>query len=528
MSALAAHEFGPARLRAALVWLVVHSVRTLRAAFWRQRSVTRRAALQLACGALALVALVWSGASHATESPPGLTPRALPGIVRLGLPALAPRGFALATSAAAGYIDPIGAPPVQGARLGGGLAVGFAPIPELSFGLDFSGRLDLLSTPEQNAMAEPRLTARGILFGAGPVRFGLEGDVRFVGMAAPSIDWAATSPSLSALIACVPGGRTWIGTTVGFHLDRSAEAVPDPTSVSAGDRITLGASSAPALRTGIGISHRLPSVPLEVLGEFSADLLLGAAAPPLEQSPLRLTAGARYELAPRLALLASADVALSARPSALSGPTLVPIEPRFGGQLALTWNLERQEEPAPPAEASAPPPPPPPAPPPIARSAIHGRVVDEAGAGLADIEVTLESARGTESVRTLADGRFEFANIEDGIEVRLRAEGPGFDAAQAALGPGAEREAELVLYTAVPAGQVRGTVLDLNGRPVAAKITIDPGNSVLEVRPDGSFNIELAPGEYRLRAEHPDFAPQGRVIVVVERGVVILHIALSP
>jgi len=159
---------------------------------------------------------------------------------------------------------------------------------------------------------------------------------------------------------------------------------------------------------------------------------------------------------------------------------------------------------------------------------MKGRVVDEAGQGLPDVEVQLELPERTETTRTLADGSFSFEGILDEVEVRVRASASGYDPAQAVVAPGPAREVELLLYSAVPAGQVRGTVVDLKGRPVAAKITIDPGNQVLEVRPDGTFNIELVPGEYKLRAEHPDFAPQGRVIVVVERGVVILHIALSP
>jgi len=74
---------------------------------------------------------------------------------------------------------------------------------------------------------------------------------------------------------------------------------------------------------------------------------------------------------------------------------------------------------------------------------------------------------------------------------------------------------------------VKGEVRDLKGNPLAAKIIITPGDKVIEVAKDGMFELELAPGRYTLRFEHPDLAPQKRVISVQDRGVVILNIALS-
>lgn len=495
---------------------------------WRRLLLARFSPrLAIALAVTFLLSFAWSGVSHSAETAPGLTPRAMPGVLRLGLPAPAPEGAA-AAHLGVGWIEPTGQPPVGATRLLGGVAFAYAPLPQLDFGLDVSGRADFLSTPEENAVGEPRLTARGIFLSRGPVRLGVEADVRFVGVSAPSIDWRATSPSIALLAAWTPTERTWIGGSGGFHADRSAQAIEDPGPISGADRITLGASSAPAVELGLGISHRLTTVPLELLGELTADLLVGSSAPPVGQSPLRLSAGARYQALPQLALLAALDVGLSARPASLGGDTLMPIEPRLAGQLAISYSFSRKAAPPPPPAAEPAPPPPPAAAPAPPQSSLRGRVVDEAGQGLADLEVTLELPGGARSVRTFADGHFEFPEVPDEAEARVLAAGAGFDPAEATLAPGRERQIELVLYAAVPAGQVRGTVVDLKGNPVRATITVDPGNSVLEVNPDGSFSLELKPGEYRLRAEHPDFAPQGRVIVVVERGVVILHIALSP
>jgi hypothetical protein len=137
----------------------------------------------------------------------------------------------------------------------------------------------------------------------------------------------------------------------------------------------------------------------------------------------------------------------------------------------------------------------------------------------------MEGAQPRET-RSAEDGRFSFTEVP-GVALELRASAPGFDDARAEIGPASERSSELVLHPSVPAGQVRGRVLDLGGTPVPASIRITPGDHQLEAGSDGSFTIELAPGRYTLQLQHPGFAPQQRVIVVRERGVVILNLALG-
>ena len=59
-----------------------------------------------------------------------------------------------------------------------------------------------------------------------------------------------------------------------------------------------------------------------------------------------------------------------------------------------------------------------------------------------------------------------------------------------------------------------------------ATISVTPGEQTIAVQADGSFELELAPGKYTLEFEHPEFGSQQRKIHVVDRGVVILNIAL--
>jgi hypothetical protein len=128
-------------------------------------------------------------------------------------------------------------------------------------------------------------------------------------------------------------------------------------------------------------------------------------------------------------------------------------------------------------------------------------------------------------VRTAADGQFSFEGVVLGAVV-LRVQESGYDALEFTLGPGEPRTAELVLRPAVPAGQVRGKVLDLQGMPILAQVRVSPGDLNLTVALDGSFELDLAPGRYTLRFDHPEFAPQRRTIVVKDRGVVIINIGL--
>jgi hypothetical protein len=152
---------------------------------------------------------------------------------------------------------------------------------------------------------------------------------------------------------------------------------------------------------------------------------------------------------------------------------------------------------------------------------------------MSDVEVVLhQEGQPPRSERTFPDGHFEFRDVPLGA-VSLGVAEPGFDRVKVEFGPEQPRTSEIVLRPAVPAGQVRGKVLDLQGMPVVAQVKVNgdggsrPGSEqVVVVAPDGSFELDLTPGRYLVRFEHADFAPQRRSIVVKDKGVVILNIAL--
>jgi hypothetical protein len=481
-------------------------------------------------------ALLLTARARALDSTPGESSRALPGLIRVGIPA-APVSALTATSAVSyGWLDPAADLQVSGHRLGATVAAAFQPIPALALAADVRGYVDVFSRPtsgsEANLYGEPRLTARYSLATTERWLWGAEADVRFIGATAPSIYWPATSASIRALLGTRLTQRSWLGAQLGFHLDRSGQVVPDPERVSASDRRTLEMSDWNALQWGVGASHRLTGANTELLAELSGELLVGAGAPGALRSPWQLSLGARQPLGAAFSLSVSADVGLSAR-GPRTASDLQPIPPRLGCAVGLAWHLGAPAppavpEPAPPPSQEAPPEPPRPPPPAVsASSPVSGTVVDEGGRPLPDALVTLtaEGAQPRET-RSAEDGRFTFTEVP-GVALELRASAAGFDDTRVEISAAGERSSELVLHPSVPAGQVRGRVLDLGGTPVPASIRITPGDHQLEAGSDGSFTIELAPGRYTLELQHPGFAPQQRVIVVRERGVVILNLALG-
>lgn len=378
---------------------------------------------------------------------------------------------------------------------------------------------------------EPQLAVRvrGAL--SEELHLGGEIETRFVGAEAPNIDFAATTPTFRLLSGYRLLPTTWLAANLGFRLDNTAVAAPEPEEMLPEDRVTLGASDFNALELGLGASHRLNKT--ELLAEFTAEVLLGSDSPSFGQSPLSLSLGARHELNRLLLINAGFDLSPSARPEPFPTDDLMVVRPRVGLMAGLVVRLGMPEEKLPEEESSTKEEkekPPEEAPVPVVISgALSGQIVDEGGRPLPDVKliVTQEGAEPRELFSD-ANGHFEFREIPVG-EARLSANTPGFDQKSQTLTikESEEQKLELVLYPSLPAGQVRGKVLDLAGAPVQATVTFSPGDKTAEVGADGSFTIDLPPGKYTVRFEHPDFPNQKRSIKIVDKGVVVLNIALE-
>lgn len=463
---------------------------------------------------------------YAQVTPTGA--RAMPAVVNVGLPVPTEHTLAVAGALGYGYLDELDGQPSAGRALGS-LALAFSPAPQLTLAVDVAGRRDGFDDGA-NWYGEPRLGAR-FATGLSKTHFlGAALDVRLIGAEAPSIEWQATSPALEALYGARLSNQTWLAFELGFELDRSLEAVPALKRMSNTDERTLSASSWNAVPVGIGVTHELGRS-WQLLGEVSGKWLVGADAPAVLQSPWRVSAGARHRLSPSWVAQLALDVALSVRDSLAASQTLSR-EPRVAGLLAVAWSLPNEVHTPvkrPTVVAATPAvvePAPVDVPEPPKASTVNGTLVDEGGRPMADAQVVL-FVDGAEVARerTTAEGQFSFPQVALGAVV-LRVNEPGYEALEVALQADEPRSAELVLRPAVPAGQVLGKVLDLHGYPIMATITVNPGERHLTAAADGSFVIDLAPGRYTLRFEHPNFVPQRRTVVVKDRGAVILNIGL--
>lgn len=464
--------------------------------------------------------------------------RAMPGLVHLGAPIPDDRSVAVAAGVGLGWLDRA-QNSTGGSRITGQLAASVDVLPSLTLGADLLAYRDGFGA-ETNGYGEPRVSARYIGAGLAEHAWGFQLDSRFVGGEAPSIEWSATSPSLRALYGYRANQRLWLLAALGFHVNRSAQAVPDLRPIAGNDRRSLSASTWNGIPWGFGLGYQLlPDTYLS--GELTGEALVGDGAPGFFVSPSRVSAGVQQTLGESLVGSFAVDVALSRRERVASNQVLVE-EPRLQFLLGVTWLSAKPLPPLtsktahpPPAQVEAKPEPEPSpkaATPPPAVEPVAGTIVDEGGRPMADVEVTLRvPGQPPRTERTFADGHFEFTGVPMG-SATLAVNEPGFEGATVEFGEQQPRTAEIVLRPAVPAGQVRGRVLDLQGTPVNAQITVasetgSPAVSqVIVAASDGSFELDLVPGRYVVRFEHAAFAPQRRSIVVKDKGVVILNIAL--
>lgn len=483
-----------------------------------------------------IVAMLFVGSpASAADEFPHEGERAMPSVLRVGVPVPTPGKVAGMAGAGYGFIDPALGLENSGSRLKGVVGVSATVMPFLLVGADARGHMDLFSSADDdrpNLYGEPRLTARLVMPASQTLYWGAQLDARFVGAEAPDIDFAATSPSIRGLLGARLASRTWLGAELGFHLDNSRNALPAPERISSADRVTVGASSSPGIPWGVGVSHRL-GFGLELLGELRGEVLVGGDAPSFFESPLGLGLGARHPLTDYLDAMLSTDVSLSARPG-FNPDAFEPVEPRLGVMLTALFRLGVEKdapvEPKPVAKPKEPEKKVEEAPkePLVPVFPVQGTVVDEGGRPLPDVTVTL-TREGADPVeeRSYADGRFEFKEIPEGA-VELSFKTPGYDEIKVSIAQDEERKKEVVLYPSLPAGQVKGEVRDLKGNPLAVTITITPGDKIIQVSEEGTFELELAPGSYTVHFAHPELAPQKRFIRVQDRGVVILNIALTP
>lgn len=483
---------------------------------------------------LACLLLCWAAPTLAQSSSTkmGESPLSVVGLSRVNVARTAERTLVVAGSAQPSWFESFDDDLGTTTRLQGILAAAYSPLPQLTVGANLTGRIDFSSGAR--AFGQPMFLARYVHEFSELISAGLQGQLLLEAGKAPSV--FGVSPQISGLVSLSPHRLTTLALELGYFLDRSGGNLTpaDVTQL----RILVGASSAPSIPWGFGVSQRLGNRGTELMIETSGRILVGRQAPRFMESPWLVSIGGRHPLSPDWSISAGIEAALSARPDVPplesdDPDRMQPYPPRLGGSLSVIYrpvfkkriqgsiaihgNLARAA-PAPTLEPAAPP-----------SSDIKGRIVDEGGRPVSDVEVKLTLSDGSNvQERTYADGTFVFPGIQNADQTTLSVRTPGFDKVEVVIAPGPSRFQEVVLYPAMPAGQVRGEVKTLKGEPISAEITVDPTKQVIQTAQDGSFDFELAPGRYTIAFEHEDYSAQRRVIVVEDHGVVILNIALTP
>jgi len=489
----------------------------------------------LACFALTLVPnqLLAEGASlgsaSAFASSPGDTVWALPGIVRVGVPGLGPRRLAAAGSAGYGLTEAQSTGDSAHHRLFGTVAVGVAPLPALELSLRLDGRYD--RHPDDGAGAhggavgDPRLLARyGVK--AGPAfRVGAELGAWFPGKDAPSVSFDATTVDARLLAAFTPATGPLVAASLGFRFDQSAKASPTRNLIRPGDRLALGLSEFNAVLCGVGIA--VPRGRFEILGELSADILVGSGGPGIGRSPLRVTAGVRHHLSPAFAIEGLAEVTPSGRPPLGPNDPLVPVEPRFSLMLGLRYRLPFDSTPAR-AALAATPEPARPAVDPRNTAAITVRVVGEAGTEAKHATVTITSGEAQLTATSIADGTYRADAVPLGA-AKIGVVAEGFEPVEQSLDVGPNSGTapiEIRMKALPPSGQLRGLVRSFAGRGLKATIHVDPVGLDVKTDANGAFTLDVPPGEYQVSIRATRFKEQRRKVHVDQNGVTVINAEL--
>jgi hypothetical protein len=482
-----------------------------------------------------LVMLLHAAGAHAEDTPSKLgdTAWALPGIVRVGVPAAGPRRFAASGSAGYGFTEPQSSSDGAHHRLSGNVAAAVAPLPELEIALRFDGRYDL--HPDDGGgshgagVGDPRLLVRGGT-AVGDFRLGGSLGAWFPGENAPSLTPGATTIDANALAAFAPRASSFvIATSAGFRLDNSKNAAPDLARTRPGDRLALGLSSSNAVLAGLGVSARV-AARTDVLAELSGDFLVGSSAPPVSQSPMRISAGARQVLSDAFALELVAEVSPSGRPSLAPADPLVPVEPRFsvvaGFRYRLPFDRAPNQENAP-ATVPEQPAPTPAAPKPIATTGdITVHVSGQNGAPLQDVVVEVKSGDKTERLAPAGNGDFVAKGLPVGrAHVTVTADGFTPQEQDVEVG-GATPSVKVDLAPAPPSGQLRGLVRSFNGRGLSATVRVEPIGVEAKSDAQGNFTLDVPPGDYEVVIRADRFKPQRRKIHIDQNGVTVLNAEL--
>ena len=451
----------------------------------------------------------------------------MPGVIRADSADELPEGIAVSVSSAYGFS---GATLEEGDshhRAAARLAAAYALSSDLGVALRLDGRYDkhFLETERDDGwVGDPRLIGRyrrdlGSGFAAG-AQLGIWAP----GSNAPSVEFSAISAeAVLALSWSAAGLPLQVSANAGYRLDRSAASVEEPERLSLSDRMSLGVSDSNAVLAALGVSYYVG--PVELLAEWSVDVLHGSDAPPFSSSPMRVGLGVRHELSNGWQLFANSEFRLSKVLAEDVAETLFPMDPQVRALAGLQLRFGQSKKPAP--AVVTPEPEPEPNPKPVEKPTIgpvSGRVAS-GGSPVAEVKLVLVDAKGDEHVATTGpDGTFALEAIALG-DAQLTATAEGYETAKQPLVVTIDgAPVALQLQAILPPGQLRGKIRSFRGEGLQGKLTVEPGGQSIDTDAEGNFELDLPPGEYEVAIVVEGYKAQSRKIRVDENGVTIMNV----
>lgn len=459
---------------------------------------------------------------------PGPSSDGLPGIADVAVPAILEAGYSVALRAGFGYSGSVLQEADSHERAFASAALAAIFEHGISFALQVDGRYDHHSSAgsgsDDGFVAEPRFISTLVSNLDDNFTIGARGVVWIPsGASGPSLALSAASPELSAMIAATPHSLPLtLAANAGIRWDRSASSISGSSSLSRADRLAAGVSDSSAFLARLGGAYELDDWTL--LAAWSWALHFGDRAPPIEASPMVISAGARLALddARDVEILFTASP--SVPPSFDATSPLVPVEPRFAVVARFGFQSSSMKE-----RPSIGPPPKVFQRPSEARASLRGQVRtrDIPQVPIESAHIVVRSGTITVGARTDANGAFAFAALPRGrAEVEVSAD--GYEPAEHAVLLESARTSTVAfeLTRALAESELRGTIRSFEGKGLAARLVVEPIGMEITSDALGSFRVTISPGEYDVTIHAEGYVSQRRHARVEPEGVTFLNVDL--
>jgi hypothetical protein len=426
----------------------------------------------------------------------------------------------------------------------GNLAIAFAPHQFITIGLSLDGRYDkhfgIAPSGDDGYVGDPHLMVRAAK-PSGNLRFGGQLGIWVPGKDAPSVAGSAISVDARGLIS-LKAGPGLLSFSAGFRLDNSAKSA-DATKLTLQDRVSLGVSEFHAVIGGVNLS--VPSGKLFFGAEASVDVFLGSGKAmgtnPAHDAPgplVRFGASAGYHITNEWAAMLFVEGAhvpkIDAADVTANDITLISYEPMITGGIGLSGRFGGPKAgstiiPHDPVDITV-----------IETADLSGTVTDENGKPLAGATVAIKAKTASTTATTDATGAWSatklpigqtvkgVTTLDAGVEITatLGDRKPATTTLTLVKGPNAI--AKLTLDPVLPPGQLRAVVRSLvTGRPLpGATVKIEPGGKTATSDAEGKFEVDLAPGTYKIKVSSPGLADQELDVTIDPNGVAIKNIEL--